>query len=296
MKKHIYVPLFLFILSFIPISVLAQKGEIKIYSELKGIEVYLDEAFMGIDIMTIDSIAAGSHYLKVIKEDAVIYGEIVSINPGNTTAVLIKDTKEVRDKIAAAKQSKQDELIAGKTVELAQYKSQKLGVKTNTRYITETSTTGQSQYNSFYHTTSGTANTVSETKAIEEWCLTQGDVPIADATFAAIINDQRKIDDVTAYNASIKSKRATKSLLGTLFLIGGLVAGANFIITLVDESRFAGGPFLLYLAGFTTGMMMFATKPQYRTISYDINEAREKAAIYNLDLKKKLGLPENYEP
>lgn len=274
----------------------AQKGSIKIYSEIKGIEVYLDEEFKGIDVITVDSVSTGSHYLKVIAQNAVIYGEIININAGLSTAVLIKNTAEVQGKITAAKQSKQDELLAGKTVELAQYKSQRLGVKTSTRYVTETSTTGQTKYNSYYHTTAGSSNSVSETKEINEWCLTQGDVPIADITFAEIIKDQQKINDVLAYNASIKGKRTTRSLLGTVFFIGGLVAGTNFIITMVNESRFAAGSFIIYLAGFTTGLMFLIEQPQFRTVSYDINEAREKAALYNYNLKKSLGLPENYEP
>jgi len=286
------------ILIFFVLSVFtaqAQKGAIKIYSEIKGTEIFLDEQFMGIDLMTIDSVSAGAHYLKIVKEDAVIYGEIVNINAGNTSAVLLKDNKEVRDKIAAAKQLKEEEILADKTAEIAQYRSQKVGVKTKTRYITETSTTGQSQYNSFYRTTSGTANTVSETKEIEEWCLTQGDIPISDATFAKIINDQQKIDAVNSYNASIKSKRGTKTFFGALFLVGGIVGGVNWILTIVNEDRFAGGPFLVYLIGTTTAIVMLTTIPEYRTIRYDMNEAREKAAIYNRNLKVKLGLPENFE-
>ncbi len=290
-KKAVILLFCLFSLTIVE----AQKGGIKIYSEIKGTEIFLDEKFMGLDLMNIDSVSAGSHYLKIVKEDAVIYGEIVNIEAGITSAVLIKNNKEVQDKIAAVKQLKQDEFIAGKTTEIAQYRSQKVGVKTNTRYITETSTTGQSKYNSFYHTTSGTTNTVSETKAIEEWCLTQGDIPISDATFADIIDDQQKIDEVESYNTSIKTKRSTKTLFGTLFIIGGIIGGINFFITIIKEARFAGGPFLIYLVGVATGMTMIGTAPQFHTIQYDINEAREKAAIYNQSLKSKLGLPEDFE-
>jgi len=71
MKKFILVILVLVGLS---ITATAQKGNLKIFSEIKGINIYLDETFQGTDIVTIDSVQIGTHYLKVMKDSVILYG------------------------------------------------------------------------------------------------------------------------------------------------------------------------------------------------------------------------------
>ena len=124
---------FVFVLSILP--ALAQKGTIKIFSEIENVEVFLDEEFIGFDIKTIDSVAIGSHYLKLIKDSIAIYGEVVNVNENAVTTILIKNTKEIQNK-----------LLQDKADIIKQYKEQRLDVLISTRYITETSTESQSKY------------------------------------------------------------------------------------------------------------------------------------------------------
>jgi lipopolysaccharide export LptBFGC system permease protein LptF len=58
-------------------------GTLKIFSELTGITVYLDENKQGDDIRQINNVPVGSHYLKVLKDGVSIFGELVTVSENN---------------------------------------------------------------------------------------------------------------------------------------------------------------------------------------------------------------------
>ncbi len=80
MKKHFISKRIMIVMLCISVVIcrnglLAQTGTVKIFSELKPIDIYLDEKFQGRDIIQLDSVQIGSHYLKVIKDSVSIYTE-----------------------------------------------------------------------------------------------------------------------------------------------------------------------------------------------------------------------------
>ncbi|MBK9190345.1 MAG: hypothetical protein IPM77_01990 [Crocinitomicaceae bacterium] len=80
-----------------------QKGSVRIFCEVSGSKIFLDDELKGTDISSIDSVVAGSHYLKVTKDEIIIYGELIQVNSGQVTTILVKDTKELQDKLVAFK-------------------------------------------------------------------------------------------------------------------------------------------------------------------------------------------------
>lgn len=289
-------PLFL-ILFLLPALCYSQKGTIKVFSELKGINVYLDEVLQGTDIITIDSVARGSHYLKVVKDNVIVYGELITVNENAITTALIKDSELVQNKLKQEKLKQEKEILESKSDAIKQYNEQRLDVLVNTRYVTESNTTSQSKYYPGYYSSSGKAesNTVSETKAYTDWFITQGVKQISHYTFAQIIGEQHKIDDITSQNKNIKTKRVIRNVFGIPILISGIVSGGFFIAAIASDDKWLL-PGVCYLGGFVTGLMLLIDKPQYQSVSYGIDEAKEKKSIYNQNLKKKLELPSNYEP
>ena len=268
-------------------SSLAQKGTIKIFSELEDIHVFLDEDFIGIDVSTLDSVIIGSHYLKIVKDSIVIYGELVEVKENALTTVLIKDSKEV-----------QDILLQDKVDVIKQYKDQRLDVLISTRYITETSTASKNEYYPGFFSSTGetTSNTTSETIAITDWFITHGVNKISEKEFAIITNNQIKLDAMELNYKTVKKKRTNKSLLAPVFLAVGIYGCVKFLIPLIDEGLFELGPLILYLGGIAGFAIIMTSMPQYQTQFYTIDEVRDDANAYNQNLKLDLGLPESYEP
>ena len=187
-EKHHF---FLSFLIVFPSVICAQNGSIKVYSEIKNLEIYLDEVFRGIDIIVIDSVPAGPHYLKAMTQDAIVFGEIINVQAGISNAVLIKNTEEVQKKIQQAKEENQKQLLIDKAAEIEEYKSQRI-------YI-------EPIFNQY--------------KQLISWRFRLGkDSIISHLEFANLINDQERINEINAYNASIKPKRALKSFLGVIGL------------------------------------------------------------------------------
>ena len=60
-------------------------GTLNIFSEFNGVTIYLDDNRQGDDVKVINSIPAGNHYLKVMKDGVSIFGELIAINPCQTT-------------------------------------------------------------------------------------------------------------------------------------------------------------------------------------------------------------------
>jgi len=297
-----------------------QKGTIKIFSELKGVKVYLDEVLKGTDIITIDAVPSGSHYIKVIKDDVIVLGELITVNDNAATTILLKDTKEVQDK-----------LLAGKYKEQEMYKSMKLDVLLDTKYITETTgntnTTGQTKslYFPGYYSVMGSSKTavntesksVSVTSAVTEWFITKGKGKITQYEFAGLTNNKSVISNYENQKREFEAKclkRAKRGRVSNIIVSATLAIGSGIVAMSMapnvnwDLETGAVGPQMLCIFSgiMSAGMLgMFigtlCTKPRcygsFGEFSYlSLDEAIRQAKVYNQNLKNTLGLPENYEP
>ena len=107
---------FLFIIIIIfSISIFAQTGTLKIFSEIDSINVYLDDVYHGNGKSPIESIPVGSHYLKLLKNDIIIFSELVNISDNVVTSILLKDTPGIRKK-----------LLEGLSAEIKSYNAEKI--------------------------------------------------------------------------------------------------------------------------------------------------------------------------
>jgi hypothetical protein len=65
-------------------------GTLKIFTEVNGTTLYLDDVKQEDGIKIITDVPIGSHYLKALSNGTAIYSEIVEIKIGDVTTVLIK--------------------------------------------------------------------------------------------------------------------------------------------------------------------------------------------------------------
>jgi len=296
MKTKLLLIVVLLLSSF---SLMAQKGTIKIFYELKGVSVYLNDELKGIDVGTLDSVTIGNHYLKVTKDNIIVFGEIVTVSANAVTTILIKKNKDLQEKI-----------IAGKTDELHQYESQRLDVMLSTKYVTETNSKSNSvYYPGFFSTTIGQSktNSVTTTIPVTDWFITQGGTrKISQREFARITNYQpffeqaEKIkQDVEKHNKKIVRGGLIAAALG----LATIAAGIFVVHPKVDwnsENNFnwgAGGEIMCYTTG---GLALIGVASLKKELPYDpilsMETIQGQAYIYNQNLKKKLGIPEDYEP
>ena len=267
-------------------TVNAQKGTVEIFSELKGTTVYLDEVLKGTDIITLDSIVAGTHYLKITKDSVNVYGELITVQPNEVTTILVKNNQEVQNKILASKQN-----------EIQEYKRKKIDIILSQDYVTETKGTTSSIYFPGYYITTGTNfnNSTSTSTAYTNWKIIQGgNKEISDITFAKLIDDKEIVD---SYNVKMK-KFQKQTTTGLLMEVGGLLVGLGGLVCLTSESAYNAGAYL-FAAGLLSGLTgrlieTNTTNPDnYHLRSVDY--ASKQAFEYNQKLKKELGLPNNYE-
>jgi len=85
--------LFLLILIILSVSVLlgqTKTGTLKIFTEINGIVLYIDDVKQDEGTKVVNNVPVGSHYLKALSNGTAIYSEIVEIKTGEVTTVLIK--------------------------------------------------------------------------------------------------------------------------------------------------------------------------------------------------------------
>lgn len=313
MKKRLFIlSLFAILIVLVPFNGKAQSGTIKIFSEVKGIIVYVDEVLKGTDRVTIDSITSGSHYLKVTKDNVIIYGDLINVNTNSITTILIKDTKEVEQKILASKYKEQE-----------RYKSEKLDVMTSIKYITETTGKTDSKEKTYsyfpgYYSGTGTSESksTSVTSEVTDWFIIQGQTKISQYDFAKLT---KNVEATNTYEKQLKDienrnhKKARRSRI-TMIVLGvgigtlGTIAAvstsnasgdvARIIATSAAIVGIAGGGALLIggLVTPTSKYNVYGGNEIYGENLFSHDEAIKQAKQYNQNLKKELGLPENYEP
>lgn len=275
-------------------------GTLNIFSELTGISVYLDENKQGDDLKQISGVQVGSHYLKVMKDGVSVFGELVTINEGQTTTILVKNDGQVAEKI-----------MEGKVKERQEYSGSKIDILFSTNSVSKTA--GSSTLFPGYYGYWGYSNSTTATTQIADFKIIKGGVEeIFDTKLAELENNQRIID---AYNADYKSwQNAQKGAL-----ITGLVAFVPFAVFTLDivakkpflhnaptdpnASSFSTVPAWEWTGYILSGLITLVglklsdapsgnyIKPHY----YRVDEAAKDAQAHNKKLKEKLGLPESYD-
>ena len=266
-------------------------GTLNIFSEFTGISVYIDDKKQGDDVKTINSIPAGNHYLKIMKDGVSIFGELIAINPGQTTTVLVKNEGQVAEKIMESK-SKEREEYQGKKIDVI--------YATNSVSTTQGASTLFPGFYGYY----GYSSSVTNTSQISDFKIIQGGVKeIGDLGLAQAADNKEILDSYARINTSVT--RQINAGLG-LFL-GGLVVGVPILIdVLVDK------PFLhpvgttaptweavAFTGGVTAGVIGYAlvmgADKKYPKHYYSVDEAAKDAQAFNRKLKETLGLPESYD-
>jgi hypothetical protein len=152
--------------------------------------------------------------------------------------------------------------------------------------ITTTTYSVEASYSRSF-TNIATANLArDEDKQIAEWHIYRGGVrELSDLDFVQIVGDQAEFNRILNMEQQKANWRAAGGVvlgLGIVTMIGGAALGAN-------QSVIGGGA-LATVAGFFISAFNFSPahyiQPDY---------ALEKVDEYNLKLKKKLGLPIDYE-
>lgn len=295
MKKIVSILL----LAFLTLSSFSQTktGTLKIFSELTGVSVYLDEAKQGEDIKVINSVPVGSHYLKVLLGTTSVYGDLVDIKDGETTTILIKNTGQVQEKI-----------MDGKVTEREEYQNSKIEVLLSSNAIT--STTGKSTMYPGYYGYYGYNKSVSVTTNETDFKIVQGGVKeIGEMNLATLAGNQEILNRNAADNVRIQKTTG----IGAGIFLGSLAIGVPLLVDMLHKSTpEKPGGFLHkttpvhakwetgVLAGtIVTGIISYAivmgadkSKPKHY---YTPDVANRDAQGYNKKLKEKLGLPESYD-
>jgi len=266
-------------------------GTLKVFSELTGISVYLDDARQGVDIKEINGVPVGSHYLKVLLGTVSVYGDLVEIKAGETTTVLIKNTGQVQEKVMEAK-----------TPQRQEYQNSKIDVVFSTNAVS--TTTGKSSMYPGYYGYYGysTSNTV--TNQVSDFKIIQGGVKeISEMGLATLAGNQSILQRNAADNARI----AKVTTWGASIFLGSLLVGGVVIADMLVKKPFlhpvgttASGVEIGVLtgciaAGTISYCMIMNSDKKKPAHYYSPDVANKDAQAYNKKLKEKLGLPESYD-
>jgi hypothetical protein len=256
-------------------------GTLKIFSEVKGIELFIDEQPQGQDKAEINDVQVGSHYVKAVKDGVTIYSELITVAEGVTTTILIKDSGQVKEKVLQSKYKEQQE-----------YKSKKIDILLSKGMQTVGSSYTNSTYFPGYYSLFGSGWTTSSSTAYEttDWKIIQGGVQeISDVQFATLVND----------SAALKSNNDAWDSYNSNVLVFGLIGVGGILLTAAGlasagDSGIAVAAVGIAAAAIGCGVCLSAKEPSGHLITP--SDAAKKAYDYNQSLKKQLGLPEDYEP
>jgi hypothetical protein len=269
----------------------AGTGTLNIFSEFTGTTVYIDDIKQGEDVKTINSIPAGNHYLKVMKDGVGIFGELIAINPGQTSTVLIKNDGQVAEKIMESKSKEREE-----------YQANKVDVIFSTNAVSTTQ--GASTLFPGFYGYYGYSSSVTNTSQVSDFKIIQGGVKeIGDLGLANLVENQNVISRYARINKSV-----TRQLnIGAGMFLGALLIGGPVLVDMLVEKPFlhpagttapdweigvAAGGIVVGTIGYA--IVMGADK-QYPKHYYSVDEAAKDAQEHNRKLKEKLGLPDSYD-
>ena len=284
---------FIITLMFLSLSAFAQTkvGTLKIFSELNGVSVYVDEIKETGNITAI-IVPAGSHYLKVLYENTSVYGEIVEIKENAMTTVLIKNTGQVQEKV-----------METKTPERQAYQNAKIDILLTSDQIS--TTTGKSSYYPGFYGYYGYNKSNTVTTNVTDFKIVQGGVKeISEITLAQLAGNQPILDR----NARDNAKQQKMAGGGAIAFLGCMVvAGVTFADIMSTKKPFlhkpgttaGNGEVAVCAVGLTGCVISYCItmgsdkiKPRHY---YDANVAAQDAQKVNTALKSKLGLPQSYD-
>lgn len=266
-------------------------GTLNIFSEFTGTTIYLDDIKQGDDVKTVNGIPAGNHYLKVMKDGVGIFGELIAINPGQTTTVLIKNDGQVAEKIMESK-SKEREEYQGKKIDVI--------FTTNSVSTTQGASTLFPGFYGYY----GYSSSVTNTSQISDFKIIQGGVKeIGDLGLANLAGNQNVLNQYASISKSVNRQLS----IGLGMFLGGLLIGGPVLVDILVDKPFLHpdgttapdweiGVATAGIVSCTIGyaITMGADK-RYPRHYYNVDAAAKDAQEYNRKLKEKLGLPESYD-
>jgi len=263
-----------------PTFAAATTGTLKIFSETKGIKVYIDETLKGTDVIEIKDLEPGDHYVKITKDDTVLYSELVKVSAGVTSAILIK-TKAIP----------QEQVLDKLYKEQQEYKQNKLDIILSRGMASVGSSYTSSSYFPGYYSIYGSGWTTSSSKAYEttDWKIIKGGVEeITEREFASITEDKELSDRID---------QAWKDW-SDVTLLGAYIALPSVILALAGlgaQGDAQAAMIAIGIVGTVIGLGIMS-KPEPSGHFTTPGDAAKKAFEYNQKLKRKLGLPESYEP
>jgi len=272
-------------------SLPAGTGTLNIFSEFTGITVFIDDKKQGDDIRVINAIPAGNHYLKIIKDGVSIFGELIAINPGQTTTVLVKNDGQVAEKIMESKSKEREE-----------YQAKKVDVIFSTNSVSTTQG-GSTLFPGFYGYY-GYSSSVTNTSQVSDFKVIQGGVKeIGDLGLAKLAENQAVLNNYARINSSV-----TKQInIGTGIFLGSLLIGLPVLIDMLVDKPFlhpVGTTAPDWEIGVATGAIVAGTisytlvmgaDKKYPKHYYRVDDAAKDAQAFNRKLKEQLGLPESYD-
>lgn len=69
-------------------------GRLTVYSDVSGVDIYVDGKYVGQDRATISNIPSGKHYVRVVKGEETIQSGIVTVREGEETIIVAKPSEE----------------------------------------------------------------------------------------------------------------------------------------------------------------------------------------------------------
>jgi hypothetical protein len=275
--------LFIVIILFISKHCLAQTGSIKIYSEINNYSIYVDDSLIGQDLKRIETVKIGQHYIKATINNVIIHSELISVYKDSMILILLKSTNET--KIAT---------LESMVTEKQEYKLNYLRVKEKTIYVNNTNTSTSNSPTIFDPNRKITTSTTTSTPNEDFSIVNSVEEKITLVEFSKIINDSVAIqyyDQKIALRNDNRNQRKVIGAIGLLGMVGGVIAALSDksnIQVVKAGSIVACGGLLLFAIG--------TNKPQPYEEYYTPAQLIEKTQEYNLNLKKKLNLPLDYEP
>jgi len=266
-------------------------GTLNIFSEFTGITVFIDDKKQGDDVRVINAIPAGNHYLKIIKDGVSIFGELITINSGQTTTILVKNDGQVADKIMESKSKEREE-----------YQTKKVDVifATNSVSTTQGASTLFPGFYGYY----GYSSSVTNTSQISDFKIIQGGVKeIGDIGLANLAENQAILNSYARINSSVTKQ----TNIGAGIFLGSLLIGLPVLIDMLVDKPFLhpdgttapdweiGVAAGAIVTGTISYAMVMSADKKYPRHYYRVDDAAKDAQAFNRKLKDQLGLPESYD-
>ena len=272
----------------------AQTGSVRIYNEVKGVTIYIDEINRGVDVTEVTSLSAGKHYIKAMKDGVAIYSDLFEVKEGEQTVLLIKNSAEV-----------QKQILQGKSEEIEKYRANKLDIVVSKKYITQTQSTSQSiLFPDYYSVLAyGKSNSTSVTTEAKEWKIVYGGsqeltvLGLANTVGnenlrAEVLKNRKKGSDTQCAGISGLSFAIVSSIvIFTDILTGSEIIPNNDTGTIIEATVIA----VALVAGVVGWIMIDEGAKAYYKHSLTLEEAIKQANAYNKNLKAQLSLPPDFE-